>query len=106
MGEGSPHAARSPAANVTRQCATLAQRCPCSHCPAPHPHPVLCCSYGAFWMSLAIYTTLSAGKVFTAPAIKGDRLMLTLWGIVVRRAGGPGKGGIRAALHVPGPWFI
>lgn len=37
----------------------------------------------AFWMSLAIFTTLGAGGVFTAPVTEGDRLMLTLWGILV-----------------------
>ena len=42
-----------------------------------------CCSFGAFWMSLAIYTTLAAAGVFTAEAVEGDRLMLTLWGILV-----------------------
>ena len=59
------------------------------HSPYPHgPHPSLpACSYGAFWMSLAIYTTLSAAGVFASGAdfpVKGDRLMLTLWGILVR----------------------
>ena len=46
-----------------------------------------CCSYGAFWMSLAIFTTLSAAGVFVATPEKGDRLMLTLWGILVRFSG-------------------
>jgi succinate-acetate transporter protein len=41
------------------------------------------CSYGAFWMSLAIYVTLLSGKVFTDDPTKGERLMLTLWGILV-----------------------
>ncbi|PRW20917.1 GPR1 FUN34 yaaH family [Chlorella sorokiniana] len=40
------------------------------------------CCFGAFWMSLAIFITLGAGKVYTAPVIKGDRLMLTMWGIL------------------------
>jgi succinate-acetate transporter protein len=40
------------------------------------------CCYGAFWMSLAIYTTLVAGGVFGPVPEKGDRLMLTLWGIL------------------------
>ncbi|PRW33699.1 GPR1 FUN34 yaaH family [Chlorella sorokiniana] len=40
------------------------------------------CCYGAFWMSLAIFTTLSAAGVFVATPVKGDRLMLTLWGIL------------------------
>ena len=35
-------------------------------------------------MSLAIYNALLGGGVFTSPApTKGDRLMLTLWGILV-----------------------
>ena len=50
-------------------------------CPTPTPLPR---SYGAFWMSLAIFTTLSAAGVFVATPEKGDRLMLTLWGILVR----------------------
>ncbi|PSC70112.1 GPR1 FUN34 yaaH protein [Micractinium conductrix] len=40
------------------------------------------CCYGAFWMSLAIFTTLSAGGVYEKTPIEGDRLMLTLWGIL------------------------
>ena len=48
----------------------------------PHPSPPLR-SYGAFWMSLAIFTTLSAGGVYEKTPIEGDRLMLTLWGILV-----------------------
>ncbi|KAL4435423.1 hypothetical protein ABPG77_006185 [Micractinium sp. CCAP 211/92] len=38
--------------------------------------------FGAFWMSLAIYITLGAAGIFTAEATKGERLMLTLWGIL------------------------
>ncbi len=34
-------------------------------------------------MSLAIYITLGAAGIFTAEATKGERLMLTLWGILV-----------------------
>jgi succinate-acetate transporter protein len=45
-------------------------------------HPVR--SYGAFWMSLAIYTTLVSAEIYGPTPSKGDRLMLTLWGIVVR----------------------
>ena len=45
-------------------------------------------SYGAFWMSLAIFNTLTAAGVYgqgsAAAVTKGDRLMLTLWGILVR----------------------
>ncbi|KAL4444068.1 hypothetical protein ABPG75_011805 [Micractinium tetrahymenae] len=44
------------------------------------------CCYGAFWMSLAIFTTLSAAGVYgqgaAATITKGDRLMLSLWGIL------------------------
>ena len=39
-------------------------------------------------MSLAIFTTLSAAGVFVATPEKGDRLMLTLWGILVRLSKG------------------
>ncbi len=52
------------------------------HTSAPPPVPAR--SYGAFWMSLAIFTTLSSAGVFVATPVKGDRLMLTLWGILVR----------------------
>ena len=55
------------------------------------PQPLPARSYGAFWMSLAIYTTLAAAGVFVGTGtttdqfpVKGDRLMLTLWGILVR----------------------
>ena len=41
------------------------------------------CSYGAFWMSLAIFTTLSAAGVYQPTPHKGDQLMLSLWGILV-----------------------
>ena len=34
-------------------------------------------------MSLAIYTSLAAAGVYNAEAVKGDRLMLTMWGILV-----------------------
>ena len=48
-------------------------------------------------MSLAIFTTLSAAGVFVATPEKGDRLMLTLWGILVslaeRMGGGRMAGG-------------
>ncbi|KAL4435422.1 hypothetical protein ABPG77_006184 [Micractinium sp. CCAP 211/92] len=44
------------------------------------------CCYGAFWMSLAIFNTLVAAGVYgqgaAAAVTKGDRLMLTLWGIL------------------------
>jgi succinate-acetate transporter protein len=40
------------------------------------------CTYGSFWMSLAIYTTLTSSGVFEPSPTKGDRLMLTLWGIL------------------------
>jgi hypothetical protein len=40
-------------------------------------------SFGGFWMSLAIYTTLSSGSVFSPAPTEGERLMLTLWGILV-----------------------
>jgi succinate-acetate transporter protein len=46
----------------------------------------LCRSYGSFWMSLAIYTTLTSSGVFEPSPTKGDRLMLTLWGILVSDA--------------------
>ena len=62
-------------------------------------------SYGAFWMSLAIYTTLAAAGVFVGGTkatagdfpVKGDRLMLTLWGILVRP---PGLAGWRCAAQL------
>ena len=54
--------------------------------PPPSPKPPTLCSYGAFWMSLAIFSTLSAGGVFVATPEKGDRLMLVLWGILVSAA--------------------
>ncbi|KAI3425227.1 hypothetical protein D9Q98_008995 [Chlorella vulgaris] len=40
------------------------------------------CTYGAFWMSLAIYTTLVAGGVYEEAPTKGSQLLLTLWGIL------------------------
>ena len=49
----------------------------------PASLPPLPCSYGAFWMSLAIYQTLVAAEVFAPVPVEGDHLMLTLWGILV-----------------------
>ena len=37
-------------------------------------------SFGAFWISLAFFTTLSAAKVFEPMPVGGDRLMLSLFG--------------------------
>ena len=87
MGQASP-----PPACWRAACRVLASTrahrpaCP----PPPHP-PRTLCSYGAFWMSLAIFSTLSAGGVFVATPEKGDRLMLVLWGILVSSA----RAGIR-----------
>ena len=80
--------------SVTAAC-LLARRLPRARkhsrpppCPPPCPtQPRPLRSYGAFWMSLAIFSTLSAGGVFVATPEKGDRLMLVLWGILVSAAG-------------------
>ena len=80
-----PLAAEPATPPVQPQPKPLSSPLPCHSSPPLPP-----CSYGAFWMSLAIYTTLAAAGVFVGTGatadqfpVKGDRLMLTLWGILV-----------------------
>lgn len=40
------------------------------------------CCYGAFWMAVALDGTLRTAGVYTGVDLKGEQMMLSLWGIL------------------------